>query len=278
MALNTTTSLRVLRQSLHLSYSQITTYLNCSLKYYFQYVKGFSPEHISSSLLLGAVVHTAMASFYERIQKTGTPEQASIILELLRDTLSASISHATIPICYKSEASHPDALIAQGEGLIEAFLSDPGFAGLEVVAVELPLATRIFEPNGVASDFNLVGAIDLLLRDQSGNYLAVDHKTAKTPFTQQGVDNDLQLTAYALLLHANGYLEHGQPLTCGFNVLRKLKTPKVERLMTVRTPADTERFSKIAQAVLNGIEAQTFLPSSGWMCGDCPFKTACRDW
>jgi putative RecB family exonuclease len=272
------TSLRVLRQSLHLSYSQVTTYLACSLKYYFQYVKGDAPEHLSSSLLLGTAVHAAIARYYQAIKETGHPEESGLILTLLRDALSSSIAHAQRPVLYKADAPDAEALIAQGEDLLQAFLADPGFAGLEVVAVELPLGTRLLEPNGVASDFNLVGAIDLLLRDQLGNYLAVDHKTAKQPFTQNGVDNDLQLSAYALLLRANGYLGPGQNLNCGFNVLRKLKAPKVERFTTVRSPADTERFTKLARAVLSGIEAQTFLPCSGWMCGDCPFKTACRQW
>ena len=45
-----TQSLRVLRHQLHLSYSQINTYLTCSLRYFFQYMKGSAPEHIIKKL------------------------------------------------------------------------------------------------------------------------------------------------------------------------------------------------------------------------------------
>jgi putative RecB family exonuclease len=36
--------LRDFRAELHISHSQIFTYLNCSLKYYFGYVEGRVPE------------------------------------------------------------------------------------------------------------------------------------------------------------------------------------------------------------------------------------------
>ena len=59
-----TQSLRVLRHQLHLSYSQINTYLTCSLRYFFQYVKGYGPEHTSSALALGSSIHASLARYY----------------------------------------------------------------------------------------------------------------------------------------------------------------------------------------------------------------------
>jgi hypothetical protein len=48
--------------------------------------------------------------------------------------------------------------------------------------------------------------------------------------------------------------------------LRKLKTPKLETVQTVRTAQDRKRFAKIANAVLEGIDAGIYMPQPNWMC------------
>jgi hypothetical protein len=55
-------------------------------------------------------------------------------------------------------------------------------------------------------------------------------------------------------------------------VLRKLKTPKFEQVHTVRTAQDRKRFAKIANAVLNGIDAGIYMPQPNWMCADCSLR------
>ena len=106
----------------------------------------------------------------------------------------------------------------------------------------------------------------------------MDHKTAKAAYTQDAIDQDLQLSAYALLLQDNDYLAPGQNLLCAFNVLRKLKTPKIERHLSLRTPYDVRRFLQVSQMVLQAIDTRIYLPNAGWACADCPFQSACRKW
>lgn len=271
-------SLQQLRQGLHVSFSQINTYLTCPLRYSFHYVQGRSPEHINGSLLLGSAVHSSLAHYYESLRDTGTAPAGEDVLDHFREALKRQLAQAQAPILYKAEAPDDAALLAQGEGLLRAFLADPSFQGMEVVAVELPLQAILTSADDMGSDIALIGAVDLLLRDQLGRWLAVDHKTAKQALTQEAIDRDLQFSAYALLLAENGYLEEGSSLHCAFNVLRKLKTPKVERHITLRTTADRERFARIVGSILAAIEAQAFMPCTGWQCADCPYQKACADW
>ena len=49
----------------HLSYSQINTYLNCPLKYRFQYVDKVPPAFTSAALVFGSAIHEAAAAFYQ---------------------------------------------------------------------------------------------------------------------------------------------------------------------------------------------------------------------
>ncbi|MBD1401866.1 RecB family exonuclease [Pelovirga terrestris] len=273
-----TQSLRALRHQLHLSYSQINTYLTCSLRYFFQYVKGFAPEHTSSALILGSTIHASLARYYDGIKEKGEAESPDSLLEFYRDSMAIELATPRAPVMFGNDAGNADELLALGERLLRAYLDNPGFNGMEVVATELPLSMPLVTPDGRVTDFHLIGAVDLLLRDQLGRLLAVDHKTARNALTQEAIDQDLQLSAYTLLLQHNGYVEPEQALHCCYNVIRKLKTPKVEKHLTTRTAADTERFNRIANAVLSGIEAEVFLPCTGWQCSGCPYQEQCNSW
>jgi putative RecB family exonuclease len=72
--------------------------------------------------------------------------------------------------------------------------------------VELPLSAPIYNTNGESLDIQLIGIIDLLLRDERGNLMVVDHKTSSQTKSQSAVDEDLQITAYSYLLAANRYV------------------------------------------------------------------------
>jgi putative RecB family exonuclease len=271
-------SLALLRQRRHLSYSQLNTFLTCPLRYRFQYVEGRPPQHLSSSLLLGSAIHSALADYFFAQLETGEPATPERLLGFFHDDLRQRLASATAPVLFQSDAGDADGLRRQGEALLRAFLADPGPSSLQVVAVELPLSTGLHDDQGKPTGIQLLGVIDLLLRDELGRLIALDHKTAKNPISQDAADSDLQLSAYAELLRRCGTLGADETLCCGFHVLRKLKTPKIERVMTRRQPSDGRRFCRLAGAVLAAIEAQACYPCPGWACGDCPYQQACRLW
>ena len=51
-----TAELRSLKESLHISPSQVRTYLSCPLKYRFSYVEQRQPERISMALPFGSSI------------------------------------------------------------------------------------------------------------------------------------------------------------------------------------------------------------------------------
>ena len=125
-------------------------------------------------------------------------------------------------------------------------------------------------------DMIVTGIIDLLLKDAQGNILSVDNKTAKQPYAQATVDEDLQLTSYAYLLASNKFVFPTADVYCRFDVMRKLKSPKFQQHYTIRTAAQRRRFAKLTNAILAGIDARIFIPNKSWMCGDCQFVKACE--
>ena len=57
---------------LHISYSQLNSWLLCPQRYFYQYVENRPFERISSSLFMGTGIHTAIERFYRTMNETGT--------------------------------------------------------------------------------------------------------------------------------------------------------------------------------------------------------------
>lgn len=262
----------------HLSFSQINSYLLCGLKYRFNYVEKRPYERISSSLFLGTAIHQAIARYYQTLRDKETIEPLNVLEEMVEHSLAVDCELSGVPIVFKQEAPDRQSLINQGKALIRTFYESVDLTGYQIVSVEMPISARIYNEDGEPTDFRLVGVIDLLLRDENGELVVVDNKTAARAKSQSDVDADLQFSAYSYLLVSTGIAFARANLKCRMDVLRKTKTPKLEQYHSVRTPDMRLRFSKIANSVLDGISAGVFIPNSGWLCGDCPFGDACGQW
>lgn len=271
-------ALQELKQELHISHSQLFVYLNCSLKYQFMYVECRPPERLSIALPFGGAIHLCEERYYRSFMDKDYLEPLNILEELFADCISLEIDHSEIPVIYKKEAPDKDSVIRMGKSLLKVFYESVDLKGKKIIGVELPLSAKLYTPEGEATELNLIGVLDLLLRDQNSELLVVDHKTAVQPKSQSTVDEDMQFTAYAYLLAANKYVFPTATVNCRMDVLRKLKTPKMQQHFTVRTAADRKRFAKIANAVLAGIDSRIFMPNKSWLCSDCQFIGACKAW
>ena len=271
-------ALQKLKQELHISHSQIFVYLNCSLKYQFMYVEAIPPARLSIALPFGSAIHVCAEKYYRSLMDRNYLEPLNILEELFTDYLSQEIDHSTVPVIYKKEAPNKDSAIELGKRLMKVFYESVDLTGKEIIGVELPLSAKLYTPEGETTDLNLIGVLDLLLRDQNGELLVVDNKTAAKAKSQSAVDEDMQFTAYSYLLATNKYVFPTADVNCRMDVLRKLKKPKMEYYYTVRTASDRKRFSRIASVVLAGIESRIFMPQKSWMCSDCGYTDVCSKW
>jgi putative RecB family exonuclease len=270
--------LQLLTEELFISYSQIFTYLTCSLKYKFQYVENRPHERISINLPFGSAIHIPLAQFYRSLKDKNTLEPISVLEELFEDSLSLDLDHTDIPVIYKKEAPDRKKVIQLGKLMLKAFYENIDLNGFEIVDVEIPLSARLYTDESEATDFMLIGIIDLILMDEDRELIVVDNKTAVKPKSQSDVDEDLQFSAYSYLLASNKFTFPTAAIKCRNDVLRKLKQPKLEHYHTTRTAEQRKRFAKIANAVLAGIDNRIFIPNKSWLCSDCQFINACEAW
>jgi putative RecB family exonuclease len=271
-------ALQMLKEKLHISYSQIFTYLACSLKYKFQYVENRLYERISINLPFGGAIHIVVERYYRTLKEKNIIEPLKVMEELFEDCINLELDHTDIPVIYKKEAPDRKSVIQLGKSMLKAFYDGIDLTNFEVVDVEVPLSARLYTDESEATDFMLIGIIDLLLMDKNRELIVVDNKTAVKAKNQSDVDDDLQFSAYSYLLASNRFTFPTATIKCRMDVLRKLKNPKLEHYHTTRTAEQRKRFAKIANAVLAGIDSRIFIPNKSWLCSDCQFINACEAW
>jgi len=274
--MNRKTALQEFANELHISHSQIFTYLNCSLKYRFQYVESRPTERTSIALPFGSAIHSAIEMYYSSLKKRGNPDPLEAIVGRFEDCLSLDLDHTDVPVIFKKDMPDRAGAITMGKAMLQAFYESVDLTNMEIVEVEMPLSARLYSDERQLTEFRLIGVIDLLLINENHELIVVDNKTAAKPMAQQTADNDNQMTAYSYLLAGNKFIFPTAPVKCRFDLLRKLQRPKIEQVFTSRTAEDRRRFAKIANSVLAGIDARIFMPQPSWMCVDCAYSEACK--
>ena len=272
---------QMVNNELHISHSQIFTYLNCSLKYRFQYVENKPPERTSIALPFGSAIHAAIEMYYRGLKNHGQIEPVKALCERFETCLELDLEHTDVPVLYKKDLPDHKATVEMGNAMLKVFhenIAQTVQNAQEIVAVELPLTATLYTDDGQPTDFKLVGILDLVLRDDKGEILVVDNKTASKPMAQSTAGDSGQMTAYSWLIVGSGYVFPKSDVKCRFDILRKLKKPKLEHVYTVRTAEDRKRFAKVSNGVLAAIEVGIFLPQPSWMCADCAYSEACKAW
>ena len=258
-------NLSELREGLHVSVSQIKTYVRCPRQYQMRYVLGAEPEFVPRNLVLGSAVHEGLAAYYRSVMETSESPEQDVGLAAL---------HATLETAKKNRVPLEDGaedLEAVGTGLLRVFYETVYQDPPVVVGVEVPFAIDINDPaTGEVLEERLVGALDLVVEQESQN-IVVEHKTAAKKWSQDQIQHDIQLSAYKLVGGKIGLGDVGLRL----QVLTKTKKPAMVVENTERGDKDIQDFMATVVGVLRAVDAGCFYPIRSSMCGGCAFQKAC---
>ncbi len=249
----------------HLSYSQVSTYLMCPLKYNLHYIEQIEPQFTPAPLAFGSAIHEAVAAFYQSVLE-GDPISVSQMHDVYREIWAAQSKERVIKFFNgDSEAS----LFNKAQAMLEAFINsfDPS---VQIVGIE--------EPFEVCLDDTippLIGWIDAVELSPNGTVTVVDLKTASKRYSDQHVQSNLQLTCYSLGAQSLGF--NGET-KFRLDVLLKTQKPELVRYETTRTDADRNRFIRLVKSVWQGIEKGVFYPKEDWQCGQCAYSDQCKLW
>lgn len=258
-----------LRQSPHLSASSINDYIDCGMLYKLSRIDMFQPEFKSDAMEFGIVIHKALAYFYEE-KMSGNKLPVDELIEAF-ETYWRQAAEDNEEIKYK-EGKDFTTLLKDGKELISTFYSKLPDDNFHVLAIEEPIS---FEIEGVP--LPVVGVIDLIETDESGTIIVTDFKTSSKAYSNDEIDNNLQMTLYHLAMKANGYSD--REILLKFDILIKTKTPKFEQHYLTRTDDDERKAVKKIRQVWEGINKGVFVPNdNNWKCKGCFYKSYCDDW
>jgi len=220
-----------IKQGPHISFSQINTYLMCSLKYMFTYVQKIEYPFTPVSLVFGTSIHDAIAMYYQA-KLEGELLPSEVLVEQFTKRWSEEEERREI----RYNGDDKDTTLGMAGKLLNVFCErDNPYES--IVGIEEPF--RISLGNDVPP---LVGQIDLLTADEKGAIAVVDHKTAARRKSDAELSGDAQMTCYSIGVKSLGYTEE---VLLMFQVLLKQKTPALERYYTTRNDRDRERLVKL---------------------------------
>ena len=252
----------------YISWSAISTFRTCPLKYKFRYIDGLPEESVSSALVFGTGIHSAVEQHFQAILSGDPKPDLDSLLFAYR---SAWLPHDPDAIQFGGSET-PASLDALASKMLTAFLSSPA-ASVQgrVLGVEEEIRGMLVE--GVP---DLYGRVDLLTED-SDSLVITDIKTSRGKWSQEQVeDSGEQLLLYS---HLASEISPGKKVQTRFLVLTKTKEPVIEEHVREVEPGNVKRTLAGVERVWRAIESGVFYPAPSVMaCSGCGYRAACRAW
>jgi CRISPR/Cas system-associated exonuclease Cas4 (RecB family) len=252
----------------YLSWSAVSSFTNCPLRYFFKYVLGLPERTVSPSLIFGQAIHKAVELHLNELMAGNEAPSAEA---LLGEYDAAWNEYDPTEVNFGKESGRQD-LLPLAQRVIGAFqaseLAKPAGA---ILGVEEELRGPV-----VLGCPDILGRLDIIV-EEADAVIVTDLKTARSRWSRDQVEDSAgQLLLYHELAKS---LVPRKRLKLQFAVLTKTKEPTVD---LHEVPVDVEqidRTKRIVERVWKAIEAQHFYPApSPTQCPTCPFRGPCREW
>jgi putative RecB family exonuclease len=256
----------------HISFSQLKTYLTCPQKYQFQYVRGIPWEFIPEYFPFGKAIHDMAKVFYRNLKETGQ----KLPLENLTEHFKKIWDKETLgdSIRYKENQTR-DSLREKGVQMVKVFYE--GISPQRILAVEFPFSVDlILKETGEILPIKLTGIFDLIESDDEGDIVIVELKTSAKRFSDDQLDLDLQGTLYSYASKQMGVQTNGEDTLVRYDQILKTKSPAMEPYFALKGNVDYRWAFQLIRKVLRAIDREVFYPIPGWQCKDCPFGKTCQ--
>ena len=252
----------------YISWSALSTFRQCPLKYRFRYIDGLPEESVSSALVFGTGIHTAIEQHFQAILSGDPKPDLDSLLFAYR---SAWLPHDPDAIQFGGSET-PASLDALASKMFTAFLNSPA-ASVQgrVLGVEEEIRGMLVQ--GVP---DLYGRVDLLTED-SDSLVVTDIKTSRGRWSpEQVADSGEQLLLYS---HLASEISPGKKIATRFLVLTKTREPVIEEHVREVEPGNVKRTLAGVERVWRAIESGVFYPVPSTVgCAGCGYRAACRAW
>ncbi len=268
------------RQDLYISASALRTLEACPRQWWYNYVLGAPKEDVSARLILGGAVHQALARFYSVLREEGVEPG----LDDLTAVASAAIEKAVTsgpPILF-GDAKDEEGLVQEADRLLNVFM-EHGYRPEYIIGAEIPFSLPLSNPEtGELLEYEerVVGAIDLVVEDDNGRIVVIDHKVVSRLDQQRARRADVQMGLYAA---AARELFDTYECSLRYQNIVRTKSPKVVIQEIDRGPHDEVEGSEALASGLALIHVAITHPNGKqimgrrrtWRCRDCSYRRRC---
>jgi superfamily I DNA/RNA helicase len=237
---------------LRTSYSRISEYDNCGLKYLLGVVLGLDPS-TSHNMFFGTWIH----KIFEEVD-TGLLTSDAMVFDRYQELFDDKV--------------FPNTAIARqfrhdGEAMLRRYIDQlgPGKALLAESSFRVELDGHV-----------ITGRIDRV--DKAGKGVMVsDYKTSRYPIWYSDVEKSLQLAIYYLAAQKDPDIaQHGAPV--GMRLIYPGHVARGEVSMRVQKPEAAEKILAELPQLMDKVLAEDFRPSPLADCMWCRFKPLCPLW
>lgn len=258
------------------SFSQIATYQRCPRQYDFACVRRLS-RAIRHEESFGSSIHLALKRWGELEMMSAAPSatsQMSIFDNRVHGDRAAPLTlptlHAFLRTSFIAEGyasrQQTDAALTRALDVMNSFFHWWATVPRSVVAIEEGFRCSL-DRTGTSS-VTLTGRWDRVERTQAGLWI-IDYKTG-VPCSQEHVDDDLQLSMYALAAE-----QKWQEPVAGLSLLFLSQDGVTER-RTIRSPMQLCQAVERIGATSLQMESGHFPPTpSPRICARCPYRDRC---
>jgi putative RecB family exonuclease len=253
----------------YVSHSQVSTFIQCPLKFCFRYVENIPETRVSSALILGGAVHRGLEMYHlARQEKKPRPG-----IDQLADVIQQSMTEGTKDRELVFGKEEPvGGLKDEAMRLLRGYMEQHHPNGEEVIGVEQELGAEIapYLPPATA-------IIDLIERFDH-TLVITDFKTSGQSWSEaKAKDGGMQLALYKMAVEPFAKDWNCQ-MSARFVVLVRNKTVKIQEFQVVIDNRVIERVRQVFTSVFEAIERRLFWPNPSFMCPSCPYSELCDAW
>jgi putative RecB family exonuclease len=239
--------------------SKLAQYLQCPLKYRFQYMDGIKKESESVEAFMGSRVHEAL----ERVLKLKRDFGKEPTYELAEEVFCRTWDEKFHPaVVIREPDVTPEDYKRRGLMMLRNYYDIDSIHDFgEILDLERRLDFRIGE-------HSLNGIVDRLQRE-GGRLHIIDYKTSKGQMTQDQADRDEQLAIYELGLRQ--LYPDAEEIELHWYMLAHKEVVTSVRDAEARRRLE-DRISRLIEEIEN---ATDFRPTEGTLCGWCDYAEEC---
>lgn len=257
------------------SASQVDTFRQCPLKWWFRHVKEEPERQRAAALLVGTVVDAAVKAAVYAVRDGLSPDAEALFAKAWGDEVGAT----PVPIEWPEKGE--EATKATAHDLVVSFLARPDLTAwvgrIEAVDVRIDLPVVDPRTGREVPDLRIVGIMDLVERDEHGKVRPLELKTAAS---RAGYDAD-SLTRHLQLCLYSDALRRMRPNSAdevAVDVGLKLKTVTWERRVVTLSDGARRRAVMTVLGVARAMAAGNIFPVTSWACSGCAYEEPCQRW